>query len=266
MPRKPAKPLLDLSDPINANLSGCWLFGDSPSGVAIDIGPFGNHATLHNTTLSDSHDGGQATSFNGTTSFAQSSVDCTINSATTVALSFWLKWTSFANNDALAFEYTANYNTSAGFIVDPNSSSPVSGTFEFGSSQGNSTNYYIGHFARPSAGVWHHYVLNMPRITTIPLEAYVDGIKQTVTIDKQNTPNIPGARSTLNFMCRNGASLFGAGQLDCVRLRIAESFTADEAARLHAEPYAGILDSMPRMRIGVPPAVIGTSSYVFVNT
>ncbi len=49
-----------------------------------------------------------------------------------MTVEFWLKWNSYANNDALAMEFTPNFNENAGgFLVDPNSGE-FGGTFGIG--------------------------------------------------------------------------------------------------------------------------------------
>ena len=46
-----------------------------------------------------------------------------------ITVEFWLKWDAYGNNDALAMEFTPNYNENAGgFIVDPDAGQ-YGGTF-----------------------------------------------------------------------------------------------------------------------------------------
>ena len=54
-------------------------------------------------------------------------------------------------------EFTPNYNeNNGGFIVDPNATE-FGGTFGIGIGTGGTRNSVF--FARPSAGVWHHYAI-----------------------------------------------------------------------------------------------------------
>ena len=63
-----------------------------------------------------------------------------------------MKWTTNANDDDLAFEYTPNYNTNAGgFIADWNASSFGGGKFETGMGKGNCT-YWTDLFAQALSG------------------------------------------------------------------------------------------------------------------
>src|SRR6266540_3673456 len=115
---------------------------------------------------------GKALSYNGSTDGSFAAIN--LSATNTVTLSFWMKWTTNANDDDLAFEYTSNYNTNAGgFIADWNSSSAGGGRFETGMGKGDHT-YWTDLFARPSAGTWHliHLVFNRSGSTN---KAYVDG-------------------------------------------------------------------------------------------
>jgi PKD repeat protein len=132
----------------------------------------------------------------------------------TITVEFWLKWNSYGNNDALAMELTSNYNENlGGFIVDPNAGE-FGGTFGVGIGAGSARNSVF--FARPSAGVWHHYafVLNSNAPAATQVTPYVDG--QTVSYQKESSGTGAGsfANSTLYLMSRGGTTLFGNGSLD----------------------------------------------------
>lgn len=155
--------------------------------------------------------GDTAVSFNGSTGRASAALNLSALSAITIEL--WLKWTTFANNDALAAEFTANINLNNGaFIVDPNESS--TGKFQF--AQHGATGYNGSEFTRPSSGAWHYFAcvmdLTQPGATqTVP---YLDGAPVAYTKTNSAANSGTFASSTLNLMCRAGASLFGAGSLD----------------------------------------------------
>jgi hypothetical protein len=157
-------------------------------------------------------DGDTAVSFPGTGSSGAIPIDLSQQSAITVE--FWLKWSGYANNDALAMELTQNYNEHAGgFLVDPNAPE-FGGTFGVGIGSGASRNDIF--FARPSAGVWHHYVLVLD--PTQPAESqitpYVDGQLQGYQHESSGTGAGPFAAATLYLFSRAGGALFGAGALD----------------------------------------------------
>jgi PKD repeat protein len=137
-----------------------------------------------------------------------------LSSQSTITVEFWLKWATYGNNDALAMEFTSNYNEHpGGFIVDPNASE-FGGTFGVGIGSGATRNSVF--FARPSAGVWHHYafVLNSGAPAANEVTPYVDG--QLVSYQKESSGTGAGAfaNSTLYLFSRGGTTLFGAGSLD----------------------------------------------------
>lgn len=72
-----------------------------------------------------------ARSFNGSSDSLQSASSLTLGSPTAITLAFRMYWNTFANDDALAFESSANFNSNTGaIIVDPDESG--SGEFYFG--------------------------------------------------------------------------------------------------------------------------------------
>jgi hypothetical protein len=157
-----------------------------------------------------------AVSFNGVSGTAQAPVNLSATSKLTIE--FWLKWNKYENNDALAMEFTPNFNSNpGGFLIDP-SAPEEGGEFAVGIGEGSSRNNI--YFARPSAGVWHYYaiVINTLAPAASEITPYVDG--QAVPYTKLNSGTGAGtfANSTLNLMSRGGSSLFGAGTLDDVAL------------------------------------------------
>ena len=137
-----------------------------------------------------------------------------ISAQSSITVEFWLKWSGYGNNDALAMEFTPNYNENAGgFIVDPNAPE-FGGTFGVGIGDGTTRNSVF--FARPSAGVWHHYafVLNPTAPAEGQITPYVDGQAISYRKESSNTGTGNFANSTLYLMSRDGKSLFGSGSLD----------------------------------------------------
>jgi PKD repeat protein len=174
-----------------------------PSGT-ITGGTFGQPGAVAN-------DPTTAISFNGTSDSGQ--VGMNLSGSKTITVEFWLKWNSYANNDALAMELTSNFNnTNGGFLVDPNS---TYGQFAVSIGRGSSRN--VAAFARPSAGQWHHYafVLDTTQAGATEITPYVDG--QPVSYTKQGFTGTGAgnfANSTLYLMSRAGTTLYGAGTLD----------------------------------------------------
>ena len=144
--------------------------------------------------------------------YAKANVNLAGTSATTVE--FWLKWAQHRNEDALAMELTPNFNgNDGGFLVDPDAAQ-FGGTFGVGLGRGDSRNNAF--FTRPSVGQWHHYalVLDSTKPAATQVTPYVDG--QAVSYQKLDSGTGAGnfANSVLSFMSRDGASLFGQGDLD----------------------------------------------------
>ncbi|HST54965.1 MAG TPA: N,N-dimethylformamidase beta subunit family domain-containing protein [Solirubrobacteraceae bacterium] len=157
-------------------------------------------------------DSDPAVSFNGSSDSGAIPLDLSATSQLTVE--FWLKWNNYANDDALAMEFTPNYNANAGgFLVDPDSPQ-FGGTFGVGIGAAGSRNSVF--FPRPSAGVWHHYAFVLD--STAPggsvITPYVDGQPVAVQQDGSETGAGPFANSTLYLMSRAGSALYGAGALD----------------------------------------------------
>lgn len=168
--------------------------------------------------------------FDGTNDSLQASVD--LSAFSTATLAFWMYWDSFANDDDLAFEFTANYNLNdGGFVVDPNGGTGGGGgNFEVGCRLGN---VHAVYFTRPSGAAWHHYLIHFDgTVTSHVALVRVDGTSQTLTnfVDLGGSGSL--ANSTLNFMCRNNASLFGAGRMAEVAFWGGVLLGADEAAAL----------------------------------
>lgn len=159
--------------------------------------------------------------FNGTSQAMQSSSALALSSFNTATLAWWMWWDTFANDDDFAIELSANWDTSAGaWLVDPNYSatSKVLG----GVSAGDSTNYAIKDFARPSAAAWHHWALTIDLTKDESNDSnrkivnlYIDGstvsgtsLNATFTGTGSTFPN-----SVLNLMARNATSNWAAGRM-----------------------------------------------------
>ena len=216
----------DQSDPPNtwdSNFKGVWHMGDNAANTIIKESTVtGANGTNNANTSSKTATGqiGQALSYNGSTDGSFAAINL---SATNIAtLSFWMKWTTNANDDDLAFEYTPNYNANAGgFIADWNSSSYGGGKFEAGAGKGNFT-YWTDLFVRPSTATWHlvHLVYNRSGPTN---KVYVDGSLQTLTTGTRSGSGLGNfANSSLYFMSRAASALNAAGTLDEVRLSTIE--------------------------------------------
>jgi PKD repeat protein len=155
---------------------------------------------------------GTAIGFNGSSD--SGAIPLNLSGTSQLTVEFWLKWNQYANNDALAMEFTPNFNeNSGGFLVDPNAGE-YGGTFGIGIGSGSDRNSV--YFARPSAGVWHHYaiVINTTAAAGSEITPYVDGQPVTYQQESSNIGQGAFANSTLYLFSRDGTSLFGSGSLD----------------------------------------------------
>jgi PKD repeat protein len=193
-----------------------WRMGDSTGTTLADATGTNNATTIGSPTLGAAGalfgDTDTAVGFNGTTNAASAPVNLSNTSAVTVE--FWMKWNGYANNDALAMEFTPNFNSNGGgFLVDPNA--PEQGG-QFAVALGNNASRNTVYFPRPSAGVYHHYafVLDTTATAATQITPYVDGKPVAYTKTLSGTGAGTFANSQLYMMSRGGTSLFGAGSLD----------------------------------------------------
>jgi hypothetical protein len=203
-----------------SGLLSYWRLGDAPGATTLVNSTGLANATNSGATLGIPGalfgDSSTAASFNGQNSnYATAPIN--LSAANQVTVEFWLKWNSYANNDALAMEFTPNYNSNAGgFIVDPNA---AAGNFSVGIGKTGVTRNAVS-FTRPSAGAWHYYafVLNSAAPAASQITAYVDGKPVTTTQSSSGTGAGAFANSTLYMMSRGGTTLFGTGTLQEVTI------------------------------------------------
>lgn len=187
-------------------------FGDCPEadGLAPPIGLIGG--VTRNVTGPLTHGDGGAVSFNGTD--ASGVVELDLSTYNVLSVEFWLKWDEYQEDDDLAMEFTANFNSvQGGWLVDPNNGGGNWGV-GIGDSGERRNN---AKFANPSAGAWHHYVFVFDRRAATEAAkrvlCYVDGHIVTIEKEASGTPEEFFAKSILNLMSRNGESLFGSGDM-----------------------------------------------------
>lgn len=164
---------------------------------------------------------------------SRGSIPLDLSKYSAITIAFWMNWDSYANNDAVAIEFTNGFNTGAsGFYIDPNSSG-AAGRFEVAGFNTGSAGANGGSFPRPSAGEWHRYCISINRVgsgaSTLCFKAYVDGVLQSTTQHLGGTLTGNFANSTLHLLSRNGVGLFGAGSLQDIT--IYEGVLSDADAR-----------------------------------
>jgi hypothetical protein len=163
-----------------------------------------------------------AAQFSGTKSGASALVNLSTLAPRLLTVCWWMYWNTFANNDALAMEYTSNagLGTSRGFYINPNSGVPLNGTMALMNSDGDGVGFpgRTEGFARPSAAAWHHYAATFDR-NTPDVGLYIDGIAITpspVLTSAWTASDF--AYDRLYFMCRNLSNLRAAGRMAGVSL------------------------------------------------
>jgi PKD repeat protein len=246
-----------------AGLEHYWRMGE-PLGTTLadskgtSTATLGGQPTLGAAGAVDSNG---SVSFDGVDDFASAGVD--LSSASSVTVEFWLKWNAFANNDALAMEFTSNFNDNAGgFLIDPNSPQD-NGRFGIGLGNGASRNNAF--FTRPSAGAWHHYaiVLDTAAPAATQIVPYVDGQAVAYTKGATGTGSTL-ASSQLYFMSRAGAGLFGNGNMDelaiYTRPLAASEVAAHFGAGTNAAPTAAFTSSPEPANTGQTVTLNGSGS------
>ncbi len=216
-PEQPPPPPASYSAAVLATpgLTHFWRFeeGSGSTSLADNVG--GATATTGGAALGLTGSlGSGAAGFDGIDDFMQAPLDLSGTSKLTVE--FWLRWNAFADDDALAMEFTPNFNgNDGGLLIDPNSFQG-----EFGVGIGNPDSRNNVYFGRPSAGQWHHYAFVFD--TTAPaaqqITPYIDGLPATYAKGASGTGAGAFANSTLYFMSRAGGGLFGTGALDDVAI------------------------------------------------
>ena len=244
-----------------AGLVGYWRLGENAGPSLADSKGTATGSALNGTVFGSpgalAGDPNTALSFDGTNDFG--SVPVNLSGTSKATVEFWLKWNGYDNEDDLAMELTPNFNgNSGGFLVDPNSSQ---GSFGVGIGIAESRNNAF--FARPSAGVWHHYALVFD--TTAPaaqqITPYVDG--QPVSYSKTASGSGAGnfANSTLYLMSRGGQFLFGAGSLD----EVAVYNRALSAAEIAEHQASHGLNRRPHAALSASPNPVETKTEVTFN-
>jgi hypothetical protein len=211
----------DQSDAVNvwdANFLGVWHLGNGTSLSLSDSTTNAN--TLVNTGSVGATSGqinGAAGVFNGTSQGLSTTNNIDLTGANPlITLQMWVDWSAYASNDDLLAEFTTNFNSGGGFLVDPND---AGGNFALSMKMVSSL-YNGAHFTRPASGMKHFVFTFDPNLGTgITTNAYVNGVAQTMTQDTSGlNQGDHYANAKLYIMCRAAASLFGAGTLDEVRL------------------------------------------------
>jgi hypothetical protein len=212
-----------------------WYKFTEGSGSSIaDSSGNGYNGTLNGATWVTGKSGsGFALQFDGTDDFAQTA-SVTYGTAI-ITVCAWVYWDAFANNDDLAWELTANFGgTSQTYIFIPNESSTTRAYMSMHKVAG----FRSESFTRWTAATWTHIAIVYNNTAgASDITVYVNGTATATTLDLNNEPAAGGnfATAVLNLFARNGASLFGAGRLDDLRI-YSGALTAAEVAMVMLDP------------------------------
>jgi len=178
-----------------------------------DISRGGNNGTLVNGPTFNSANGGSIVfdGVNDSTTINPISFNSNI-----ITTTLWFKWLSYENNDDLLLELSINGNSFQNtFLIDPNSSAPTNGVFQFTIFGNGLGNYYGSYINRPTQNIWHNLSIIWDNSTIGGnVVCYLNSILQTPIVNR-NTKNTSGNFRTDNLylMSRAGVSLFGNGAL-----------------------------------------------------
>jgi hypothetical protein len=196
----------------------------------------------HNAPGPLAHGDGGAFSFDGKDDCGVTELD--LSAEATITVEFWLKWDAYAADDDLALEFTSNFNVfNGGFLIDPNNGGGLWGV-GIGDSGAKRNNAF---FASPSAGAWHHYafVLDATAEAADQITPYVDGAPVEYTKAEFGTGQGNFLKANLNVMCRNGATLFGGGDLAHLAIYSGALSAETIAAHFAAAGEEGTVDVEP---------------------
>lgn len=190
----------------DSNYLGVWHLGD---GTTLSLSDStSNTYTLTNTATVGATTGkvdGGAGTFNGTTQALNTTSNITMSGVNKVTLSMWINIPAYNNSDDILAEWSTNFNSINGLLVDPNSSSTTQ--WDLSMHSFSPAGYNSGHFTRPATGV-HYCVFTFDRTTgtAIGVAAWIDGVSQTMTQDNA-TDLASGVFSDLPlYLAARGAS------------------------------------------------------------
>ncbi len=245
-------------------VSHFWPMGEASGSSFADVVGSANAETSGGVTLGEPGGlaEGSATSalFNGSSGAAHAEVD--LSGTHELTVEFWMKWSSFAEDDHLALEFTPNFNEYAGgFLVDPDASPGTDFAVSIGEGGARNTVY----FERPSAGAWHYYafVIDTEAPAETEITPYVDGRAVSYTKSESGTGAGSFAHSTLFWMSRDASTLFGAGSMQDLALydtTLSASTIAEHYELGEGGPKASFTSAPAVATAGVPVRLDASAS------
>jgi hypothetical protein len=244
--RQPVWPQVDETHPINRGLVGYWQL-DGEGVLQLDYSGAGNNGVATATGLQDSHHGGNALSFNGTSSVVVMPANAGILGATPRTFAAWI---NLATTTGLRGIFSYGVLATQFFIIYNNGSNP--GDVYFAGS-GNDVRTTSGGVV--ATNTWTHLAVtyNGGNISITNLLIYVNAVVPALTLagggSQLNTPSSPvhiGDDVTTSGRVYSGA-IEGARWYN-------RALSATEIQQLYTEPYIGIVDvSASLIPAGIPP-------------
>jgi len=223
-PQRPVR--LDRSNPLGARvIESIPLNGQLKtvvSGRQIFVGPGGAM-----------RGGPRGMSLRGAGNGGRASVPVDLSKFSVITLAMTLTWDAYANDDALAMEFTANNNSNAGgFFLDPNESG---GRWAVSANGNGSATVKGVSFTRPDAGT-HRYAIAID-IRNQAVSVYVDGVAVgTTQYGFSGSAGTTFANSTLYLLSRANSALFATGGLQDITLYDG-ALSPAEAMQDYANPW-----------------------------
>lgn len=234
--------MLDMSDPINKGLVGCWPLGDvGGTARTADISGNNNGGTLTAITtagtLGASHHGGMALALGGTSYVSLANTKVLHNAAISVVC--WVKFTSLANSYSAVF--SANNNPSGVWQLFVKTTGQLA-VYVMASAL---LDYDGGGANTLTTGKW--YCLGFSYDSKSGITGYVNG-SVDATVAANGPLGDPNTTTTIGHDTVN-ANREVSGSIDGVR-QWNRVLSKAEWRRLYTEPYAGLIERAPRWRVG----------------
>lgn len=233
--RKPTKPKVDWSHPINRGLVACWPITPNAAGAPLIQDIAGQrHFTTSSGGISDAKFGGTTIKYNGSTQFSSApAAKDQMSNLAQVTISFWIN--HFSAQIGRVFTYATG-----GFRLTVSNTDTMAFLHSFGTTNLSRTTSN----STLSENVWHHVVCTWPGgLTAANCHIYIDGVEPSYS------SSIDGVGASVDDS--GGAIFFGAssavpanvfnGALENVRI-YNRVISASEIQRLFREPWAGIID------------------------
>lgn len=147
------------------------------------------------------------------------SIPLNLSGTSVVTVAFSMRVDTFSSDRVQGMEFTPDFNTNAGWICYSDST----GTYSMAMNTGVGVSRK--RFTRPSTGEFHRYSVVFDAGKAAASEVgpvYVDGVSQSLTIHASNENTANFANSTLYIGSRAGSSVFGACNIDEVRIHSRE--------------------------------------------